>query len=179
MAEKSLLNEFDQSAVAAEIRSLVESATMIEGSNAFYSHQAMLTSQVSAGNMMCEWHVRGKEDVLFMSERHAQALLKTTDMPLVEKFFQYPTKEFEQVRNGEIALGMTKQTTPMVVMMQKQAVLDLIDPAMRYESQMRSVVERVQNFMEERGLDPDAMHEVLDQIEQDYPANDPEGLRND
>lgn len=168
--KKSLIEEFDDKAVASEVRALVGNAKVIEGANAFYSNQAYLTDHVATGEGMCEWHVRGKEDVLMMSEVHAQALLSVSDMPLVEKFFQYPTKEFEQVRNGEIAMGMTKQTSPMVVMMQKQAVLDLIDPAVHHENETRLLIERIQEFMADRELDHDAMHDLLDKLERDYPA---------
>ena len=170
--KKSLIDEFSDKAVAGELKALVESAAVIEGANAFYAHQAYLTDHVATGDAMCEWHVRGKEDVLMMSGAHAQALLSVSDMPLVEKFFQYPTKEFEQVRDGEIALGMIKQTTPMVVMMQKQAVLDLIDPAVHHENEMGLLIERIQGFMQDRELDHDAMHDLLDKLEEDHPVRE-------
>ena len=167
--EKKLIDIFDESAVADEIRHMVENPTIIEGSNAFYSHQALLTDEVSPGNVMCEWQVKGKPDVLIMSEKHAKALLSVSEMPLVENFMQYPTKDFERARSGEIALGMTKVYTPMVVVMQKQAVMDLIDPAVRHENETRALVERIQEIMEERGLSPS---EFKSQLDRDYPKPD-------
>tara|TARA_R110001592_G_scaffold29350_7_gene106571 strand:- start:15111 stop:15653 length:543 start_codon:yes stop_codon:yes gene_type:complete len=180
MSEKQrLIDIFDQSRVADEIRQLSENPTVIEGANAFYSHQALLTNDVSTGQAMCEWHVAGKADVLMMSEKHARALLALSDVPLVENRFQYPTKDFARARTGEIALGMTKENTDMVVMMQKDLVLGLIDPAMRQENQMRALMERMQDFMTERGLSASDMEGVMDQLEQDYPKNDHDGLDHD
>lgn len=167
--KKSLMQTFDESKVADEIRHLTHDPVVMEGANAFYSHQALLTEEVSQGSKMCEWNVTGRPSVLIMSEKHAKALLAFSDMPLVENRMQYPTKDFERARHGEIALGMTKERSPMVVMMNKEIVMGLIDPMARHESEMRGLVERMQTFMDERGFAPSDMDDVLDRLEQEYP----------
>ena len=167
--KKTLMETFDESKVADEIRHLADNPVVIKGANSFYSHQALLTEEVSQGNKMCEWDVVGRPSVLIMSQKHAQALLAFSDLPLVENRMQYPTEDFERARHGEIALGMTKERSDMVVMINKDIVMSLIDPMTRHENEMQNVVQRLQTFMDERDLAPSDIDDILDRLEQEYP----------
>ncbi len=175
----NLTKIFDRNKVADEIRHFVQNAEVMKGSSSFHSNQKNLTEKVSRGRCMYEWQSKGKEAVLIMSQKHAEALLDTLAIPLVTNRMQYPTKEFEQARSGEIALGMTKENSDMVVMINKQLVIESIDPVANHERNIQIVLERLQNFMSERGYSLEEMMKIIDKLEEDYPKTDNSELNHD
>ncbi len=172
MADKTLIDVFQHGLAAQKIKELLEIPEIIEGSTAFYNHQAAITDEVPTQLRIFEWHIQGHDDVLIMCDDHAQALLKMTDMPLEMTHMQYPTEHFNKVRSGEIALGLTKSQSETVVLMHKDTVLELLDPLAFYEKQMGDVITRVDKFIQERGMHPQDMAEIMDKLEEEYPASD-------
>ena len=174
-----LVNAFDDSTTSDQLRQLVDHSVVIEGSDGFYKNQDNISKDVCGENSIYEWKVQGKSPLLILSERHAESILEITGMPLAKTHMQYPTSKFDDARAGENALCITRERLPNIVMMNKERVLEVIDPLSRHEKERKDVIEKVQSFMNDRNLSSRDMVGILNDMEKLYPASDFPNLTDD
>lgn len=161
--EKSLKAQFAEGRIAQILADKIASADIIDGANAFDRRQHEIFTDIAAGNKVLEWHVKGKNDVLLLSPLYALPLLKVAgNIPLERTHYQYPSDKFNKVRRGGSALGLEKRDEIRVVMMNKQQVLNLIDPLRQHEEELKAVIEKVESLMDKKGLSSEQVIKLLD-----------------
>lgn len=167
--DKTLSEQFKEHGDVDKFVSLLTSAKEINGSEAYYSNQAYITEHIASGESVGLWSVGGKETYL-MAQEYAATLLNVLDIPVKSSRMQYPTDDFVEARAGHIILEMTKERSPPVYMIEKNLVLDAIDPLRARAADMQILLEQIQSFMDKHGLSPLEMKDIIDTIDSQAPA---------
>lgn len=164
---KTLSDEFQDSLTFEpnDIRQLIDDAHIINGGPEFYSNQRFITDNVRTGERVCEWRVPNYQPVLIMPEKVARALLRHSNLQLVEKHVQYPPKiELGLVRQGKIAFALPAARSPIAIMIGKEKVEELLHVMEHGQSDTAHLFGYIEQYMEDLNLKPQEMERLLENL---------------